>query len=101
MKQLVSIAFSALREDDSIGRYGGDEFFIILPDQTASQAIKIADRFRQNVMEQTEPPYTISIGISTYPWDGESHKELIKIADDGLYKSKELGRNRASYTGYL
>ncbi len=101
LKQLVTIAYSTLREDDSIGRYGGDEFFIILPDQTASQALKIAERYRQNVMEQTDPGYTISIGIATYPWDGETHKELIKIADDGLYKSKELGRNRASYVGYL
>lgn len=101
LKQLVSIAFSTLREDDSIGRYGGDEFFIILPDQTASQALKIADRYRQNIMEQTDPQYTVSIGIATYPWDGETHKELIKVADDGLYRSKELGRNRVSYTGYL
>ncbi len=101
LKNLVGIAYATLRENDAIGRYGGDEFFIILPDQNASQALRIADRFRQNVMEQTDPPYTISIGIATYPWDGETHKELIKIADDGLYKSKELGRNRVSYTGYL
>jgi len=101
LKTLVTIAISTLRENDSVGRYGGDEFFIILPDQNASQALKIADRYRQNVQEQTDPTYTISIGIATYPWDGETHKELIKIADDGLYKSKELGRNRVSYTGYL
>ncbi len=101
LKQLVSIAFSTLRENDSIGRYGGDEFFIILPDQTASQAMHIANRFRENIQENTEPSYTISIGISSYPWDGETHKDLIKVADDGLYKSKELGRNRVSYTGYL
>lgn len=101
LKQLVSIAFSTLRENDSIGRYGGDEFFIILPDQTASQAMRIADRYRESVHEHTDPSYSISIGIATYPWDGETHKELIKIADDGLYRSKELGRNRVSYTGYL
>lgn len=101
LKQLVSVAYSTLREDDSIGRYGGDEFFIILPDQTAAQALKIADRYRQNIMEQTNPEYTISIGIATYPWDGETHKQLIKVADDGLYRSKELGRNRSSYVGYL
>lgn len=101
LKKLVSIAYTTLRDDDSIGRYGGDEFFIILPDQTAAQALKIAERYRQNVMEQTEPQYSISIGVATYPWDGETNKALIKVADEGLYKSKELGRNRASYVGYL
>lgn len=101
LKQLVSIAHATLRDQDAIGRYGGDEFFIVLPDQTASQALKIAERFRDKVHTETEPQYSISLGIATYPWDGETHKELIKIADDGLYRSKELGRNRASYTGYL
>jgi len=101
LKQLVTIALSTLRDQDAIGRYGGDEFFIVLPDQTASQALKIANRYREKVMEETDPQFSISVGVATYPWDGETHKELIKVADDGLYRSKELGRNRASYTGYL
>ena len=101
LKQLVTIALSTLRDQDAIGRYGGDEFFIVLPDQTASQALKIANRYRQKIQEETDPQFSISLGVATYPWDGETHKELIKVADDGLYRSKELGRNRASYTGYL
>ncbi len=101
LKDLVSIAVSSIDFNDSIGRYGGDEFFIILPDQPAGQALKVANRFRENVMKKTDPPYTISIGIASYPWDGDTHKKLIAVADEGLYKSKEKGRNSASYTGLL
>lgn len=101
LKDVVSIAKGTIRENDAIGRFGGDEFFILLPDQAASHALRIAERLRENIKSQSNPTFTISLGVSSYPWDGESQKELIKIADKGLYRSKELGRNRATYLGYL
>ncbi len=101
LRQLVQIAMNTLRDEDAIGRYGGDEFFIVLPDQHAREAKIVADRYRERIMKNTSPPYTISIGIASYPWDGESVKKLIEVADQGLYKSKEQGRNNVSYTGYL
>ncbi len=101
LKDLVSIARSSIDFNDAIGRYGGDEFFIVLPNQPAGSALKIADRIRQNVMKKTDPPFTISLGIASYPWDGKSHKKLIEVADNGLYTSKKKGRNAASYTGEL
>ncbi len=101
LKDLVSIARSSIDFNDAIGRYGGDEFFIVLPNQPAGSALKVANRFRENVMKKTDPQYTISIGVASYPWDGKTHRKLIEVADAGLYKSKEKGRNSASYTGVL
>ena len=57
----------------------------------------IAERFRSKVAQQTKPKFTISIGVSSYPEDGKSFKELIQAADKALYLSKERGKNRVSH----
>lgn len=97
LKTLASIARDCIRDSDSFGRYGGDEFLIILPKSSLSTAITIAERFRDNIDKKTQPHFTVSIGLATYPEDGKTLKDLLDIADKGLYLSKEKGRNKVSY----
>ncbi len=89
-----------LRDFDIIGRFGGDEFLVILPDIGAGQAITIAERFRKHIEASDSPHYTISIGIASYPSDGSNVKALIETADAGLYKSKQKGRNAVSHRDF-
>ncbi len=89
-----------LRDFDIIGRYGGDEFLVVLPDTGAGQAITIAERFRKHIEASDSPHYTISIGIASYPSDGSDVKALIETADAGLYKSKQKGRNAVSHRDF-
>jgi diguanylate cyclase (GGDEF) domain len=97
IKAIATTVKGNLREFDLIGRYGGDEFIIVLPGTNLQQAHMIAERFRKKVEQSENPHYTISIGISTYPKDGTSVKSLIEVADEGLYKSKAMGRNTISF----
>lgn len=96
LKILTQIARASLRDDDYLGRYGGDEFIILLPGADAETAFRVAERFRQRISETEDPHFTVSIGISTYPLDGRNSRELLEHADAGMYISKEKGRNRAS-----
>ncbi|MBI9013936.1 MAG: GGDEF domain-containing protein [Clostridiales bacterium] len=97
LKTLASIARDCIRDSDSLGRYGGDEFIIVLPKSSLSTAITIAERFRDNIDKKTQPHFTVSIGLATYPEDGKTLKDLLDVADKGLYLSKEKGRNAVSY----
>lgn len=87
------------RKTDVLGRYGGDEFILVMPHINAPVALEISERLRAEVVQKSVPRFTLSIGIATYPFDGRSFKALFDVADKGLYVSKESGRNRASYTG--
>ena len=100
IKSLSIMAKSNLREFDLIGRYGGDEFIIVLPGTNMHQALQIAERFRHKIELTETPHYTISIGIASYPKDGTTVKTLIEAADEGLYKSKAKGKNKLSYRDY-
>jgi diguanylate cyclase (GGDEF)-like protein len=97
LKTLSSFAKECIRDSDSIGRYGGDEFLIVLPKASLSTAVTIAERFRTKICKDTQPHFTVSIGLSCFPEDGKTLKELLDTADRGLYRSKEKGRNAVSY----
>jgi diguanylate cyclase (GGDEF)-like protein len=87
------------RKTDFLGRYGGDEFIFVMPHVNAPSAMDICERMRIEIMQHSSPKFTISIGIATYPYDGRNFTELLAVADEGLYKSKEKGRNCVSYEG--
>ena len=95
--RLARIGESSIRRNDHLGRYGGDEFMMILPTLEAMDAKIIAERFRAKVAKETDPRFTISIGIASYPEDGKTPKELIEWADKALYLSKERGKNKVSH----
>ena len=88
-----------LRKYDYAGRYGGEEFFVLLANSTDLQAVGIGERFRSE-MEQMrlgcgagDPRVTISIGVSSYR-PGESQEAWIERTDRAMYQAKEAGRNR-------
>lgn len=97
LKTLANIASGNIREMDYLGRYGGDEFIIVLPSLGEREAKFVAERFKNKVNEVSNPKFTISIGIATYPYDGRTVKDLISAADRGLYKSKSMGKNAISH----
>lgn len=103
-KLLADIAHrlqGALRASDTISRIGGDEFSILLPEVTSTEAVagvarKVLDSLgRPFHVEGHELHVTASIGISFFPTDGEDVETLLKCADAAMYRAKELGRNQA------
>jgi len=96
IKAVASLAQGAFRKEDLLGRYGGDEFIVVLPGAVPVKAFLIADRFRQLVQNKTNPAFTISVGVATYPQDAKSIAALIEAADKALYESKQKGRNRVT-----
>jgi len=102
-KTLVSfsnIAKSTCRESDLICRFGGDEFLFFLPNTTLEQAASFSERFIAVINEDTEHsdikiPYTVSIGIASFPdLDIENMEEIIIAADKALYQAKQNGGNQ-------
>ncbi len=89
-----------IREIDIAGRYGGEEFCVILPDTDRQGAIYAAERIRQAVEKAVIKAYdaqvqiTLSIGVSTYPHNAQGMEGLIDRADSALYAAKRDGRNR-------
>ncbi|HEV2655297.1 MAG TPA: diguanylate cyclase, partial [Ktedonobacteraceae bacterium] len=95
-----------IRQDDCIGRYGGEEFAILLLDIEQSEAFDLAERLRCSIAEEPylwqraemQPvipiPLTASFGLATYPLDGLTARELLDMADAAMYTAKHTGRNR-------
>ena len=97
LKAVGAYQQNSIRDVDSIGRYGGEEFIMFLPETGKDAAFVLADRLRKGVAEievDGLPMCTISLGISTFPEDGKNLEELIEKADTALYAAKESGRNR-------
>lgn len=91
LKKVAHVTNRSIRGCDLFGRYGGDEFLIILPNTEISDALFIGERFRKTIYSETE--ITVSVGIAVYPDDGKTVQDLIKAADAGLYEVKKRGRN--------
>lgn len=91
-----------VRDMDTVGRLGGDEFLILLfdvdPDGAAQVAQKVLNACARNfICEKHELNVTSSLGIAMYPKDGESFDELLRTADTAMYHAKEKGRNSFSF----
>ncbi|NLV87765.1 MAG: diguanylate cyclase [Tissierellia bacterium] len=89
---------SSIRSTDIVGRYGGEEFIIILKDVTEEEAINVAEKIRSDIekleIKGIEYPITVSIGISLFPNHSHFSDDLIEKADQALYYAKESGRNK-------
>jgi diguanylate cyclase (GGDEF)-like protein len=91
----VARTSSLLRQIDSFGRYGGEEFIVLLPETNPSEAMVVAERIRAAVATPNElPAYTVSIGVTTRSYGDTTVDELLARADKALYQAKANGRNR-------
>ncbi len=100
LKMIATQLRSSLRKSDCIGRYGGEEFLVILPETDESVAGKVMDSFRQT-MQQQEIHFvddvirvTLSVGISAMHEDDDDPWQAVKRADFALYRAKDNGRNQ-------
>ena len=99
LQALAGRLAASVREGDTVARFGGDEFAILLDDVASEKDISAV---AQKVIEMLAPPFeidgqmlyiTASIGVSLYPNDGEDSTTLIKNADIAMYRAKDLGKN--------
>jgi diguanylate cyclase (GGDEF)-like protein len=101
LREVASVMRQAVRSEDTVCRYGGEEFVAILPELTADDALARAESIRHMVSElrlyhrgQALREVTISIGVALYPLNGDSLDQLLSLSDRALYEAKHLGRNR-------
>lgn len=96
LKSLAKLLQEKLRKYDVLSRFGGEEFFIMLPNTKIQKAKKVAERLRKSVENsKIKPKITISLGLTEYKKKDTMNK-MFKRADKALYVSKDKGRNRAS-----
>lgn len=100
--ELAGILEEAIRKVDFVGRFGGEEFLLILPELNHEKALELAERIRKQVESHTiitqdqVIKITVSIGVSTYPEHGNDVDALVKASDDAMYKAKASGRNQVA-----
>ncbi len=103
MEEVARILRHTSRESDVLGRYGGEEFAALLPETNDAQALLKAERIRKGIashpfqLNRSTINVTVSLGVATWPNpDIQAPEDLIKRADMALYRSKNIGKNRAS-----
>ncbi|WP_245595787.1 GGDEF domain-containing protein [Marinomonas ushuaiensis] len=98
LTEVAVILKAALRKNDIIARFGGEEFIIILPNTPKTEAITIAEVLRNKVSQETysefKLPLTITLGVTESKRENDTTLKIIKRADKALYKGKDKGRNR-------
>ncbi len=107
LRKIAREMLTNTRNSDIVARYGGEEFVIICPELNKEGACRMAEKLRR-IVEQMNFPHkkelpeqklTISLGVATFPQDGESAYRLIRSADKALYRAKNAGRNRVCAVG--
>jgi len=101
LKQVSELLKKSVRTADIVARYGGEEMVIILPSNDFEHAFAAAEKICNKVAQtpfhlnaKVTKNVTISLGVATFPDNGQTPAELIEHADKGLYKAKETGRNK-------
>ena len=101
LQKVATLLRNETRICDMECRYGGEEFVLILPETSKEEALGLAEKLRRKIYE-TEFPHghkqpsgrlTVSLGVATFPEDASDDKSLIEVADGGLYRAKNNGRN--------
>ncbi len=104
LQRLAALLQINLRSTDVVARYGGEEFVVLLLDTGPEEGLATARKLQQiveahpmpNGEKQPKGKVTVSVGVAYYPHDSVDGRTLIELADQGLYRSKQLGRNRVS-----
>ncbi len=105
IQNVAEVTRSVIKSTDVVARYGGDEFVCLLSGADKEAAVQVAERVRKRLsddpllIDNDEVAITVSIGIATYPMNGETLDDLAKNADRALYVSKAQGRNRVTVYG--
>jgi len=105
LSRLASVFKKSVRSCDYVARYGGEEFILVLPEIGPEDGVKAAERIRKKVVKENfagdgEPrEVTVSVGVASYPKDGDDPQAIIRHADAALYQSKESGRNQVVLAG--
>jgi diguanylate cyclase (GGDEF)-like protein len=102
LKSLSQILRENIRENELVGRYGGEEFIMVMPNVDRDGALLAAERIRRLIAgtpfdhaeKQPSGSVTVSGGVSVWPMDGDDVETLMRHADDALYQAKRAGRNR-------
>jgi len=101
LQKIADVCRSTLRAIDIIGRIGGEEFAVLLPETDLSRAIEVAERLRKEMMQEeivvspeTSVKFTASFGVVAINHESITIDELLRQADTALYKAKESGRNQ-------
>lgn len=100
LKDIAVIIKSLAGKDGMAARYGGEEFCLLLPSVSKKEALTIAEDLKKKVethhfvLRRVESRVTVSIGVVSFPQDGQFENELIQRVDKCLYQAKALGRNR-------
>ncbi len=102
LRQIGERTGGALRGSDSVGRFDGDEFVVLLAEDDTSTACIVAERIRATIAARPMATdevadgilMSVSIGIATYPADKEGERDLLQQADDAMCLAKQLGRNQ-------
>jgi diguanylate cyclase (GGDEF)-like protein len=100
LREVAHLIHSKLRKSDRIFRYGGDEFVVTLPETATEGALRVAHRLRRAVRshrflaaEGLAVTLTASFGVATFPHDGSSHEDMIRVADQAMYRIKAKTRD--------
>jgi diguanylate cyclase (GGDEF)-like protein len=104
LKKIVGGMIRGTREYDTVGRYGGEEFLLILPEVDKKTATIVCDRLRRKIAEQEieimqgeRISVTASFGIASFDEDGNAPDDLLVKADERLYKAKRAGKNQVVF----
>ncbi len=100
LREIGRIIRTNLRNGDMVGRYGGEEFILVLPNAGDIDAYKVCEKIRKAIENAPilgdHAALTVSFGAASFPAHGVVEEELIEKADQALYESKHMGRNRTT-----
>src|SRR5262249_53783169 len=91
---VAGLLHDAVRNVDLVGRYGGEEFVVLLPQVGKPDALRVAEKLRTAILTHAwAEPITISIGVATCPADSRTVVSLLDASDRALFAAKRAGRN--------
>ena len=98
--RLTKTLVGSLPREALVGRVGGDEFAVVLPERSAEGALILLEEVRSHLESHRMPkigrPVTITVGVAARPPHGTTYEELLRAADQAMYRAKASGRNRVA-----